>query len=91
MKTSEDFSIDLLLEKIPANLSGADLYALASNANLGAISRHIQVIEMNNDANYDDVRVYVTNEDFENALLTLTPSVSPEDLKYYDSLQKSVR
>lgn len=80
------------------SLTGADFYALCSDAMLNAITRKINLIEKQKfdkasvDKNLienESVDIFVNQEDFRLASLKLVPSVSREDLKYYQSLKNS--
>ena len=78
-------------------LTGADMYALAADAMSVAIRRkitsaHERVLdsdpEMSDPSEQsDEDDLVVTFEDFETALAKLKPSVSPEDMAYYQSIQ----
>ncbi|KAF9941713.1 peroxisomal assembly protein [Modicella reniformis] len=98
-------------EKCPFNYTGADFYALCSDAMLKAMSRTADGIEMrvaaiNKDetstlprpitsqyyldhlAQPDEILVQVTEEDFDQALAELIPSVSAQELEHYGQVQK---
>ena len=42
----EDFDLDSIVEKCPFTLTGADFYALSSDAMLNAVKRRIQELEL---------------------------------------------
>ena len=42
----EDFNLDSIVEKCPFTLTGADFYALSSDAMLNAVKRRIQELEL---------------------------------------------
>ncbi|KAF9362279.1 peroxisomal assembly protein [Mortierella sp. NVP85] len=69
-------SLDLtnVAEKCPFNYTGADFYALCSDAMLKAMSH--------------EILVQVTEEDFDQALAELIPSVSAQELEHYQQVQK---
>ncbi|KAG0308529.1 peroxisomal assembly protein [Dissophora globulifera] len=106
-------SLDLanVAEKCPFNYTGADFYALCSDAMLKAMSRTADGIEkrvatINSDetstlprpitsqyyldhlAQPDEILVQVTEEDFDQALAELIPSVSAQELDHYRQVQK---
>ncbi|KAK3828385.1 MAG: P-loop containing nucleoside triphosphate hydrolase protein [Benniella sp.] len=106
-------SLDLtnVAEKCPFNYTGADFYALCSDAMLKAMSRTADGIEkrvadINKDetstlprpitSQYyldhlvqpDEILVQVTEEDFDQALAELIPSVSAQELEHYQQVQK---
>ncbi|KAG0340210.1 peroxisomal assembly protein [Podila humilis] len=106
-------SLDLanVAEKCPFNYTGADFYALCSDAMLKAMSRTADGIEsrvatINKDdtstlprpitsqyyldhlAQPDEILVQVTEQDFDQALAELIPSVSAQELDHYKQVQK---
>ncbi|KAG0003724.1 peroxisomal assembly protein [Entomortierella chlamydospora] len=106
-------SLDLanVAEKCPFNYTGADFYALCTDAMLKAMSRTAdgienRVVAINNDetstlprpitsqyyldhlAQPDEILVQVTEEDFDQALAELIPSVSAQELEHYRQVQK---
>ncbi|KAI9221145.1 P-loop containing nucleoside triphosphate hydrolase protein, partial [Blastocladiella britannica] len=83
-------------EHLPLTLTGADLYALASDAMLAAVSRHIRVREAQQQQDpkaVDDVEdeeeevLVVTADDFAAAARALVPSVSAGELAHYRTLE----
>ena len=105
MTTPEDrhsFLFDIVGDFLSTNflesLTGADFYALCSDAMLNAITRKINLIEKRkldkksvdvNSIENDSVEIFVSREDFRLAAQKLVPSVSREDLNYYQSLKNS--
>ncbi|KAF8979816.1 peroxisomal assembly protein [Entomortierella lignicola] len=106
-------SLDLanVAEKCPFNYTGADFYALCTDAMLKAMSRTAdgiekRVVAINSDdtsalprpitsqyyldhlAKPDEILVQVTEEDFDQALAELIPSVSAQELEHYRQVQK---
>ncbi|XP_054840451.1 peroxisome biogenesis factor 6 isoform X2 [Eublepharis macularius] len=78
-----DPSVSLLsvLDKCPAQLTGADLYALCSDAMMFAIKRKVEWIEEGLDT--ESSELLLTMDDFVQAAEKLQPSVSePELLRY---------
>eukprot|EP00300_Choanocystis_sp_HF-7_P016612 c19466_g1_i1.p1 GENE.c19466_g1_i1~~c19466_g1_i1.p1 ORF type:complete len:169 (-),score=36.63 c19466_g1_i1:75-581(-) len=88
-----DKSVDLesVAAALPKNLTGADLYALCSDAMLHAISRKVEQIDQGDQAlnamTNDQLAAVVVQHDFELALASLVPSVSPAELERYRSIQ----
>lgn len=68
-------------------MTGADFYALASDAYLRAIRRLIAVKRTNNEK--DDERVTLVKEDFDEALADFHPSLDVNEIQQYERLQKS--
>eukprot|EP01080_Neovahlkampfia_damariscottae_P011432 gene11432-4599_t len=84
--------------------TGADFYALCSDALMKSIMRIAQQfeielslkneklekkMEMNTYLNdKEDVKIIVEQDDFKLALMNLTPSVSQKDLQHYESVQQ---
>lgn len=125
-----DFDVDVVLAQCSTTFTGADLYALCSDAMLNAVRRSIDEIEAkrarsdggggsNDDSDSDSdgdgddggggggntvtadaaateppyvkekqkkAQVLVTTSDFVEALSNLTPSVTQEQMKHYESL-----
>ncbi|XP_078349662.1 peroxisomal ATPase PEX6-like [Oculina patagonica] len=84
---------DLRLEDVaaicPANLTGADFYALCSDAMLQSVKRKIELLEQGQaDPSAVDSDIQVTEADFKKALDNLVPSVSLHELKRYKQIQK---
>ncbi|KAJ7370658.1 peroxisomal assembly protein [Desmophyllum pertusum] len=84
---------DLQLENVaavcPANLTGADFYALCSDAMLQSVKRKIELLEQGQtDPSEDGSEIEVTETDFQRALDQLVPSVSLHELKRYKDIQK---
>ncbi|XP_071494820.1 peroxisomal ATPase PEX6-like [Diadema antillarum] len=75
-------------ERCPMNLTGADFYALCSDAMLGAIKRRIAALEAGNTT--DQTSVVVEEEDFHSALCRLVPSVSEDELTHYRQIRSNI-
>ncbi|XP_077192458.1 peroxisome biogenesis factor 6 isoform X2 [Paroedura picta] len=78
-----DPSVNLLsvLDRCPSQLTGADLYALCSDAMMSAIKRKVEWIEEGLDT--ESSELLLTMDDFVQAAMKLQPSVSePELLRY---------
>ncbi|KAI9894218.1 MAG: peroxisomal assembly protein [Vezdaea aestivalis] len=92
-------------EKLPFTYTGADLYALCSDAMLKAITRQAASIDdkiakipgpalttaqfFDHHATHEDVAVMVTEIDFVEAQKELIGSVSAKELDHYRAIQKS--
>lgn len=88
-KLSEDVDLLDLAKRCPSNLTGADLYALCSDAMLASMRKKICELEKqkHGDDAWDGV-LEVTTQDFMDALGRLTPSVTQEELKRYKEMEK---
>ena len=69
-------------------MTGADFYALASDAYLRAIRRLISNREETDEPNTDRV-VRLIKEDFDSALVDFAPSLDINEIHQYERLQKS--
>ncbi|XP_057700769.1 peroxisomal ATPase PEX6 [Corythoichthys intestinalis] len=85
-----DDAVDLaqVSERCPARVTGADLYALCSDAATVAVKRKIRDIERGLDT--EDSPPRLTMDDFEAALRDFRPSLSEEEAARYRRLQRSV-
>lgn len=83
----EEFNLDDFVRSCPLNMTGADFYALASDAYLRAIRRLI----MNNCGKDEEDNELVTliKSDFYDTLANFTPSLDENEIKQYERLQKS--
>ncbi|XP_062979998.1 peroxisome biogenesis factor 6 isoform X2 [Elgaria multicarinata webbii] len=83
-----DPSVSLLgvLDKCPVQLTGADLYALCSDAMMSAIKRKVEWIEEGLDTESSELTL--TTEDFVQAATRLQPSVSESELLRYKMIQQ---
>ncbi|XP_066281177.1 peroxisomal ATPase PEX6-like [Branchiostoma lanceolatum] len=80
-----DTQLENVVDKCPYNMTGADFYALCSDAMLNAIRRKIEQLEAGLPVDQTDVTV--EEQDFITALQTLEPSVSTSELDRYKQLQ----
>ncbi len=78
--------VDVLSAKSLHSLTGADFYALCSDAMLTAISRSIKKIESEKMVECS-TEIFVRRQDFVDAAEKLVPSVSENDLGYYENFQ----
>jgi peroxin-6 len=89
----ESVSLEQVVEKCPLRLTGADFYALCSDALLTAITDRIEFLEELSKTDPEKVPsmsnspIQVEQQHFLRALERLTPSVSEEELKHYKRLQ----
>ncbi|XP_054460043.1 peroxisomal ATPase PEX6 isoform X2 [Anoplopoma fimbria] len=85
-----DSSVDLqqVVDSCPAHMTGADLYALCSDAMTAAIKRKISLIDAGLDS--EDSPVLVSVEDFSSALESFKPSVSEKELLRYKNIQQKL-
>ena len=83
--------VGVLSNKNLRALTGADFYALCSDAMLAAISRAVKKIESEKAEKEEasSTEIFVSLEDFIEAADKLVPSVSEDDLGYYQNFQKS--
>ncbi|XP_014665905.1 PREDICTED: peroxisome assembly factor 2-like [Priapulus caudatus] len=82
---SEDVDIREIVDDCPANLTGADFYALCSDSMLHAITRNMDELERGT-LKEEDIQVTVNQSDFRIALRNLVPSVSENELARYQDL-----
>nr|XP_046232900.1 peroxisome assembly factor 2 isoform X1 [Scatophagus argus] len=85
-----DSAVDLqdLVDRCPSHMTGADLYALCSDAMTAAIKRKVALIEDGLDS--EDSPVLLSVDDFSAALENFRPSVSDQELLRYDSIQQKL-
>ncbi|KAJ5153416.1 Peroxisomal biogenesis factor 6 [Penicillium canariense] len=100
-----DVSLDRVAEQLPLTYTGADLYALCSDAMLKAITRKSTAVDekikqlpggpvttayfFDHLATPEDVSVTVTEEDFLSAQEELVPSVSAKELEHFERIRQS--
>ncbi|XP_074485873.1 peroxisomal ATPase PEX6 isoform X1 [Sebastes fasciatus] len=89
-KFQVDSAVDLqqVVDRCPDHMTGADLYALCSDAMTAAIKRKISLIDDGLDSEVSPVLVSV--EDFSSALENFQPSVSDEELLRYRNIQQKL-
>ncbi|XP_041839160.1 peroxisome assembly factor 2 isoform X2 [Melanotaenia boesemani] len=85
-----DPAVDLqeVVDRCPARMTGADLYALCSDAMTSAIKRKIALIDGGLDS--EDSPVLLSVDDFSAALENFTPSVSDQELLRYQNIQQKL-
>jgi len=84
-----DVNLEDVVVQLPTHLTGADLYALCSNAMLASIERNIKYIKQGQLLSKNDNML--TNEDFHQAAKRLVPSVSVKDLLSYQELERKIK
>ncbi|KAM6940568.1 peroxisomal ATPase PEX6 [Xenentodon cancila] len=77
-----------VVDRCPAHVTGADLYALCSDAMTAAIKRKIALIEAGLDS--EDSPVLLAVEDFSTALENFKSSVSEQELLRYQNIQQKL-
>ncbi|KFW72288.1 Peroxisome assembly factor 2, partial [Pygoscelis adeliae] len=85
-KLDPTVNLTTVLEKCPAQLTGADIYALCSDAMMCAVKRKVEWIEEGLDT--ESSALILTMEDFLQAAARLQPSVSEQDLLRYRLIQQ---
>ncbi len=85
MKLAPNVVEERLLSLCPLNLTGADFYALSSDAMIHSMKRAIR-----NDEAGAAADGLVNMGDFEKALQSLVPSVSAAELQRYEHLRKEI-
>ena len=86
---SDDVDLEkILLDHSKFNLTGADFYAICTDAFMSAVGR----VTNNGDAlGAQSHQIVVCGFDFEKAFQTITPSVSVSDMERYESLQSNFK
>ncbi|KAJ5114889.1 hypothetical protein NUU61_000648 [Penicillium alfredii] len=100
-----EISLNRVAERLPLTYTGADLYALCSDAMLRAITRKSTAVDdkikhlpggpvstayfFDHFATKDDVAVMVTEEDFSSAQGELVPSVSAKELEHFERIRQT--
>ncbi|KAL3482519.1 hypothetical protein BJX99DRAFT_217261 [Aspergillus californicus] len=101
---SPDVSLSRVSDRLPLTYTGADLYALCSDAMLKAITRKATAVDekisqlpggpvstayfFDHLSTPDDVSVTVTEEDFDAAQNELVPSVSAKELEHFERIRQ---
>lgn len=80
----DDIDFEKLLEQSGFNLTGADFYAICTDAFMNAVSRATSQGDISQKQSH---QIVVSHDDFEKAFKNITPSVSVADLERYESLQ----
>lgn len=85
-KVDPSVCLSEVVESCPPQLTGADLYALCSDAMMCAIKRKISRITEGVDS--EASALILCSEDFRQALAGLQPSVSEQQLNRYKLIQQ---
>ncbi|NWS99679.1 PEX6 factor, partial [Mionectes macconnelli] len=85
-KLDPSVNLTTILERCPAQLTGADIYALCSDAMMCAVKRKVEWIEEGLDT--ESSALILTMEDFLQAAVRLQPSVSEQELLRYRLIQQ---
>lgn len=94
-----------IVDLCPVNITGADYYGLCADAWMSAVRKLIKTTNDNRNVLKISTRqflqqffselemdeVIVTKDDFLNSIRNLKPSLKPEDLKYFENLQKQFK
>ncbi|KAL3275964.1 hypothetical protein HHI36_020696 [Cryptolaemus montrouzieri] len=88
----EDVNLENVIKICPENISGADFYGICANAWNNAVRRIIQDSEngARDVKNLSGKDVIVEFIDFKKALSSVKPSITEEDLKYFEKLRKEI-
>ncbi|TSK53638.1 Peroxisome assembly factor 2 [Bagarius yarrelli] len=81
-------SLTEIVERCPLQLTGADLYALCSDAMMAAIKR--KILHVNEGLESEESPLLLCAEDFNQALDVLQPSVTEEELHKYKLIQQKL-
>lgn len=83
-------SLERVASLLPLSLTGADLYALVTDALYTALHRSISSVRAGR-LQEEEVDIMVTEEDLQRAARSLIPSVSPQELAHYHALNATQR
>jgi peroxin-6 len=83
----DKFDLSRFVDLLGMTLTGADLYALCSDAMLNAMKKNIEEYEAGTKRIEDNELLLITESDFRAALENLQPSVTEEDLKQYQEIR----
>ncbi|XP_030051543.1 peroxisome biogenesis factor 6 [Microcaecilia unicolor] len=81
-------NLSCIIEKCPQQLTGADLYALCSDAMMSAIKRKVKSLEQGLDTEKSEL--VISTEDFLQAAAKLQPSLSEQELLHYRFLHQNL-
>lgn len=91
-KLGEDVRLEEIVGGCPQNVTGADFYGICSSAWSSAAKRLIGQLEKG-DMNVDNLShedVVVETGDFTLAIKNMKPSISEDDLKYFENLRNEL-
>ncbi|KAJ4436081.1 hypothetical protein ANN_18708 [Periplaneta americana] len=83
---SSDVELESVVSLLPDNLTGADLYSVCSRAWLSAVRTKICNLKCDDSSLSPTIEVEM--QDFRTAINNLVPSVSVEDLAYFQQIKK---
>ncbi|XP_045463449.1 peroxisomal biogenesis factor 6 [Harmonia axyridis] len=86
---SEEVNLEDIVELCPNNISGADFYGLCAESWMHAVRRTIHQGSLDI-KNITGKEIIVNMDDFKYALSTVTPSVTSEDLLYFEKLKNEI-
>ncbi|XP_066504256.1 peroxisomal ATPase PEX6 [Hoplias malabaricus] len=87
-KVDPTVNLSDIVERCPPQLTGADLYALCSDAMMSAIKR--KILRITEGLESEDTALVLCAEDFISALNTLQPSVSEQEMNKYRVIQQKL-
>ncbi|KAL1006167.1 hypothetical protein UPYG_G00068760 [Umbra pygmaea] len=87
-KVEPSVSLQDVVERCPSQLTGADMYALCSDAMMFAIKR--KIAQVTDGLDTEDTPLILSAEDFNQALDCLKPSVSEQELLKYKLIQQKL-
>jgi peroxin-6 len=85
----KDLTMEKIVELIPMDVTGADLYSVCSNAWLSAVRRQINKFS-SKELSIDDMKVenvVVNLDDFKKSLKNFVSSLNQTDMDYFSKLQ----
>ncbi|XP_064623375.1 peroxisomal ATPase PEX6-like [Lineus longissimus] len=86
---SKECNLEAVVERCPPNMTGADFYALCSDAVLCAVKKKITLVEQGKCS--EEEKLVVEEDDFFSALSTLQPSVSLEELQSFKEIHANLK
>ncbi|KAJ8930076.1 hypothetical protein NQ314_017183 [Rhamnusium bicolor] len=91
-RLNEDVDLARVVQICPDNITGADFYGICANAWTSAVRKLITTIQTGQiiaeNISYEDV--LVNFEDFKTAIDNVKPSITSEDLRYFEKLNKEL-
>ena len=87
---SPSASLERVASLLPLSLTGADMYALVTDALYMALHRCISAVQAGH-LQEEEAEVVVTEEDLKKAAKSLVPSVSAKESAHYRSLNTAHR
>ncbi|XP_067945563.1 uncharacterized protein [Watersipora subatra] len=81
-----DCDLELVSQRCPSNMTGADLYALCADAMTNAIKRQIDLVQAGKPI--EECKLHVKLSDFLEAIEQATPSLSVVEIERYEQVRK---